>query len=156
MGSTDSLEGRASGKPAMAVELERRALAIVSRPHATEPDSIVAGLEREIAFVMEQIETLRATRDRLSKNLLQIECYVNTELLQMEQRTPRYSPYRYPEREKLQRRLLDIEHERRDRSVTHEQRLAELHKRLLDLLNQHAVLTLDEWTSNDLRRNSSR
>lgn len=156
MGSSDSLENRSGGKPEIAVELERRAKAIIARPPPARSDSIIAGLEREIALVMEQIEVLRTTQSRLSKSLLQVECYVDTELLQMELRTPRYSPYRYPEHEKLQRRLLDIEHERRDRSVVHEQRLADLHKRLLDLLNQHAVLTLDEWTSNDSRRSSRR
>ena len=148
---------RPESRLGVAVDLENRARAIIARPRSGDPsDSVVAGLGRDIALVMEQIESLRAVQQSLSSSLLQVECYVDTELIQMELRTPRYSPYRYPEREKLQRRLLEIEHERRDRSVNHEQRMAELHKRLLDLLNQHAVLTLDEWTSKDLRRNSRR
>ena len=75
------------------------------------------------------------------RSLVRVECYVDTELMQMEQRTPRYSPYRYPEREKLQRRLHHVGGERRKLVVAHEERVQRLHDRLLDLLNKHAQVS---------------
>ncbi|MCH8133699.1 MAG: hypothetical protein IIA30_14190 [Myxococcales bacterium] len=58
----------------------------------------------------------------------------------MEARTPRYSPTRFPERDKLQRRLLGVEQERRRLIVQREKPLQELHDRLLSLLNKHRQL----------------
>lgn len=77
---------------------------------------------------------------RQLESLLQAECYLDTELMGMERRTPRYSPYRFPEREKLQRRLFDVEADRRRLDATVEEKLRELHDRLLRLLIQHAYL----------------
>ncbi len=68
------------------------------------------------------------------------EITVNTELIQMEERTPRYSPYRYPEREKLQRRVHSLEQERRRLKIARDEKLRSLHERLLSLLSQHSQL----------------
>ena len=102
----------------------------------------------QIAFVQEQIQQSRSLDEALRHHLLQDECAINTELIQMEQRTPRYSPYRYPEREKLQRRMQSLRHEERQLVVQHHQRLSQLHDRLLELLNRHDQLA--GWPERDV------
>ena len=83
----------------------------------------------------------RAIRERLLRSLLRGDCYAGTELMQMEARTPRYSPYRFPEREKFQRRLFEIDKERRRLETQHERTVVELENRLFTLLEQHAQLS---------------
>lgn len=97
-------------------------------------------IEDGIALTLHQIERLRSREQDIMQSLLQAECYVETELMQMEQRTPRYSPYRFPEREKLQRRLSHIAEERRRHVIAHAERLDAHHDRLLSLLNKHGQL----------------
>ena len=96
--------------------------------------------EDAIALTLHHIERLRARDQDIKQSLLREECYVDTELMQMEQRTPRYSPYRFPEREKLQRRLSRIAEERRRHIIAHAEKLDGLHNRLLSLLNKHGQL----------------
>lgn len=91
--------------------------------------------------MLDQIDGWRETREKLDHSLLRAECYTDTELMQMEARTPKYSPYRFPEREKLQRRLFEIEKERRRSDVTHRERLDELHHHLLELVGQFERLS---------------
>ena len=108
---------------------------------ADRSDPITSSIEREIALVLGHIDRASTLKEDLEHRLLQSECYIGSELLQMEARTPRYSPYRFPERDKLQRRLLSVEQERRRLIVQHEKPLQELHDRLLSLLNKHQQLT---------------
>ncbi len=102
--------------------------------------SVLSTIDHEIALTLDHIDRLRELGKQLGRSLLQSECYIGTELVQMEQRTPRYSSYRFPEREKLQRRLLAIDQERRRLAVTQEEQLRALHDRLLSLLNKHGQL----------------
>ncbi|MEE8113017.1 MAG: hypothetical protein V3T23_01550 [Nitrososphaerales archaeon] len=97
--------------------------------------------EDAIALTLDHIERLRSREQDITQSLLQAECYVETELMQMEQRTPRYSPYRFPEREKMQRSLIRIAEERRRFSIAHAEKLDGLHDLLLSLLNKHRQLT---------------
>ncbi len=78
--------------------LERKALNVVEDTQRGKWDdaSPVAILERDIALSMAHIEGLRDQQQRLRKTLLEAECSIDTDLMQMELRTPRYSPYRYP------------------------------------------------------------
>ena len=125
-----------------AERLEEKAGEIVQELSPTSwdvSDTTIVG--RELALIVTQIDRLRALNERESRQLLRIECYVDSELLQMEERTPRYSPYRFPEREKLQRRLMTIDQERRRLVIGHEDKLRQLHDRLLYLLEQHTQLT---------------
>ncbi len=102
--------------------------------------SITTLLEQNIALTLEQIDRLRGLQKKQLTSLCRTECYVDTELMQMEERTPRYSPYRFPEREKLQRQLFAIEAERRKHSVFYEDRLQGLQKKLLELMQRHEQL----------------
>ena len=103
-------------------------------------DSPCGMLDREIALVLDQIQSARDLEERLCDSLLDTECRIGTELLQMEDRTPRYSPQRFPEREKLQRRLQLLEMEARRLRMTHTEKMAALHERLLTLLQKRTVL----------------
>ena len=104
--------------------------------------SITTLLEQEIALTLEQIDRLRGLQDRQLLSLCRTECYVDTELMQMEQRMPRYSPYRFPERDKLQKRLFDIEAERRRHSVFYEGQMQGLQGKLLSLMRKHGQVSI--------------
>ena len=94
----------------------------------------------DIILTLDQIGRLRARGRAILQDLLRSECYIDTELLQMEERTPRYSPYRFPEREKFQRRLTDIAVERRRFVISHGEKIDNLHDKLLSLLSKHRQL----------------
>ncbi len=107
----------------------------------SEISPVVGGMVREIELVLDQIDAWRAIRERLLNSLLRGDCYAGTELMQMEARTPRYSPHRFPEREKFQRRLFEIDKERRRLETQHERTVVELENRLFTLLEQHSQLS---------------
>ena len=98
-------------------------------------------LKDEIALTLDQIEGLRFRGRRMELGLLEEECSIGTELLQMEQRTPRYSTYRFPEREKMKRRLGQLSQERRRFRMAQAEKLDGLHERLLGLLGKERMLT---------------
>ena len=144
-------------------DLERAARQLVAHMKARHgSDSIITSIEQEIAFTLEQIDRLQTLHKGQSKSLCKVECYVGTELIQMEARTPRYSPKRFPERDKLQNRLFAIEAERRKHSVFYEDRLQTLQKQLLSLMQKHGHLDirgrtngLEELTKDDNAKNKS-
>jgi hypothetical protein len=106
--------------------------------------SLPSMIKREIALTVDQIDQVRKLHDDQLDSLQKNECDINTELMQMEDRTPRYSPYKYPEREKFMRSLLGIETEQRRIKVRTEERLRSLEKQLLLLMNKHEqIQTLD-------------
>jgi chromosome segregation ATPase len=124
-------------------DLEQAARQLVAHMNARHgSDSIITSIEQEIAFTLEQIDRLQTLHKGQSKSLCKVECYVGTELIQMEARTPRYSPKRFPERDKLQNRLFAIEAERRKHSVFYEDRLQALQKQLLSLMQKHGHLDI--------------
>ena len=113
-----------------------------------QPDSWDLSLpsmtKREIALTVDQVDQMRKLRNDQLDSLQKNECNINTEVMQMEDRTPKYSPYKYPEREKFLRSLLGIEAERRRIKVHTEERLRTLEKQLLLLMNKHEqIQTLD-------------
>lgn len=123
------------------IALENEARRLLKHPvYSTVDSPITATLRREIALVLNHINGLRTQQDNLLLGLTRMECSINTELIQMEQRTPRYSPDRFPEREKFQRRLQTVDQERRRLLVIHTDKLHEMHDRLLTVLNRHAQL----------------
>ncbi len=125
-------------EPSFSEQLELRARRICCDPRLkTGETSPVGTLEKNIALILHQITDVRGLHESLRRNLLQLERYVNTELMQMENRTPKYSPTRFPEREKFQRRLFQIEHERRRLALLESGAVRELHGHLLDQVNKH-------------------
>ncbi len=106
--------------------------------------SLPSMLKREIALTVDQLDQMRKLHNDQLGSLQKNECDINTELMQMEDRTPRYSPYKYPEREKFLRSLQGIEAERRRTKAHTEERLRSLENRLLSLMNKHEqIQTLD-------------
>ena len=105
------------------------------------PWSPAPSLDDQIWLTLHHIETNREREQTVKENLLLEECEIGTELLQMEARTPRYSAYRFPEREKLQRRLGQLAAERRRFVGSHAERLDTLHDRLLALVGKQRLLT---------------
>lgn len=120
-------------------DLEQRARDAISSRSSWEVEGFSASsiLKDEMALMLHQLSGLRARGKEIEESLLQEESEINTELMQMEQRTPRYSPYRYPEREKLHRRRSRIKEQQRNLAIAHDQRLDMLHEKLLSLLSRH-------------------
>ncbi len=124
--------------------LEQRARDAISSCSSWEVEGFSASsiLRDEIALTLNQLDGWRARDKDLKQDLLHEECDVDTELMQMEQRTPRYSPYRFPEREKLQRRRGRIKEQQRRLTQTAAEKLDSVHDRLLSLLNKRRLLTM--------------
>ena len=77
----------------LADALEKKAHRILKQSQKeswdSSPRSMIA---REIALTLDHLDRLRAAQQDQEKNLGLLESYTNTELIQMEDRTPRYSP----------------------------------------------------------------
>lgn len=124
--------------------LEEKANEIAAYPARAQWENSVPGMvRREIALTVDQIRRLREQHDREFHQLLKIETYVDSDLIQLEQRQPRYTPYHFPEKEKLKQRLFEIEKERRNLSLRLEEKTQGLEDRLLSLINKHQQLDID-------------
>jgi hypothetical protein len=104
--------------------------------------SIPATIRREIALTVDQLNRQRELHDKQLRRLLRIECYVDTDLMQLQQRIPRYTQHHFPEKEKLKQRLLEIEKERRKLTLRLDDKHQSLQDRLLNLLNKHEQLDI--------------
>jgi len=123
--------------------LEEKASDIAAFPKKEQWDkSIPSIVRREIALTVDQIKRLKERHEEQFHRLLKLECYVDTDLMQMEQRQPRYMPYHFPEKEKLKQRLFDIEKDRRNLSLRLEEKTQGLEDRLLSLINKHEQLDI--------------
>lgn len=124
--------------------LEQRARDAISSRSSWEVEGFSASsiLKDELALTLYQLGGLRARGKKIEESMLHEESEINTELMQMEQRTPRYSPYRYPEREKLQRRRGRLSEERRRFRMTQAEKLDGLHERLLGLIGKERILRM--------------
>ncbi|MCK5655769.1 MAG: hypothetical protein KAI03_05725 [Candidatus Aureabacteria bacterium] len=122
--------------------LEEKAEHLTSVPKREQWDkSIPSIVRREIALTIDQIKRLREQHDKQFRRLLRIECYVDTDLMQLEQRIPRYAPYHFPEKEKFKQRLFEIEKERRNLSLRLEEKTQGLEEKLLSLVNRWEILS---------------
>ena len=123
--------------------LEDKADQLAAEANIRQPNtSIPEILRREIALTVDQMKRLRDRHDEHFRRLLRFECYVNTDLMQLMQRIPRYAPYHFPEKEKFKQRLFDIEKERRSLSLRIEEKTQGLEDRLLNLINKHEQLDI--------------
>jgi len=99
-----------------------------------------AAVRREIALTLDHIHRVRQVHNDLRRNLVKLECYIDTEIMQREPKPPHFYDKRIAERDMLRARLLRIEHERRQLAVVERERLQTLHDRLLILLERHRQL----------------
>ena len=125
--------------------LEEKAEQLASVPKREQWDkSIPSIVRREIALATDQIKRLKEKHEEQFRRLLRIECYVDTDLMQLEQRIPRYAPHHFPEKEKFKQRLFEIEKERRNLSLRLEEKTQGLEEKLLDLVNRHEQLDIQK------------
>ena len=123
--------------------LEERARQLAEDSNDRQWDtSIPAAIRRQIALTVEQGRRQKEIHERQLRRLLRIECYVDTDLMQLEQRIPRYIPCRFPEKEKFKKRLFEIEKERRNLTLRLEEKNQSLEDRLLNLLDKHEQLDI--------------
>jgi hypothetical protein len=108
--------------------------------HRQWDTSVPAITRREIALTLNQMDRAEGLHEKQLRRLLRVECYVDTELMRMKERMPRYSLYWFPEKEKLHKRLFEIERERQNATLRLEERLRPLEDRLLGLVNRHEQL----------------
>ena len=123
--------------------LEEKAEQLASVPTREQWDkSIPSIVRREIALTVDQINRQRDSHKKRLRQLLRTECSVGTDLMQLEQRQPRYLPHHFPEKEKFKQQLFDIEKERRNLNLRLEKEGRGLEDKLLDLVNRHEQLDI--------------
>lgn len=123
--------------------MEEKARRLVHKSKVWRP-SPLASIERELALTLKQIDEERAFQKDLEHRLLDVECLIDTELMHMEARTPKYSDSRFPERERWNLQLRRIEEERRSLEAAHQARMRGLHWRLIDLVNKKSIVDIDD------------
>lgn len=117
--------------------LEDKANQIIKNSSNNNWDSsIPAILKRDIALTTDQIDRLRQLHKMQVDELNKTESQIETELVQMEDRTPKYSPLRFPEREKLQKEIISLKGERRRHNLAHQDKLQNLHRNLLTAISR--------------------
>ena len=117
--------------------LEERARVRTERiEDAQRNRTLSSGLEQAIALTLDQIESVRRVHKKLRRDLLRIECYIDTEIMQREPHEPVYEDPRLPERDMLRARLLKIGQEQRRLELIEEEKLRSLHDRLVALMNR--------------------
>ena len=102
---------------------------------------ITALIEEEVALAVEQLDSLRELHKEQLQGLLRAECYVGTELMQLQNLIPRWSLDRPPERERLHNQLSAIEVERRKHIAVYEDKLRGLYEKLLLLAQRHGQVS---------------
>jgi len=126
-----------------AKSLEEKAEQLASVPKREQWDkSIPSIVRREIALATDQIKRLKKKHEEQFRRLLRIECYVDTDLMQLEQRIPLYAPYHFPEKEKFKQRLFEIEKERRNLNLRLEEKTQGLEDKLLSLVNRWELVNV--------------
>jgi hypothetical protein len=126
--------------------VRKRAEVLSTRREATAWNrKIPSMIARETVLTLEHLRQAKAFHEKQAMQLLQTECDIGTELLQLKARTPRYSSYRFPEREKLNRRLQRLGEEKRRLDSIHQDRVQTLETKLLSLLEKHSQLDMEKW-----------
>lgn len=111
--------------------------------------SITSSLKGGIASLIDDIQQWNHVAGAVRKGLSYQECQIETDLMRMEQRMSPYSPYLFPEREKMLRRLQEVGAERRRFAVQDEQQLRDLHDRLREAVTRHDFLQPIKSSDND-------
>lgn len=97
-------------------------------------------LARQIALALDHLDRSRCLHESMLRQLLRIECYIDTELMQRAPRPHSYIDVYRPERDRLKDKLLRLEDERRRLALLHHDRTAQIFDRLLALVHQHGYL----------------
>jgi hypothetical protein len=105
-----------------------------------QDDSLPSSIEQQIALTLEQLQQVRALHKDLERNLLQLECMVDTDILQLEPRPLDSVDQHREQRFSLKNRLLKIDAERRALARVQLEKEQALHEKLLTLLRRLSVL----------------
>lgn len=118
--------------------LEKKAEQIASDVggHAIN-NSIPSILKNKIALAVDQIKRLKGFHQNQNSRFSKVESDVGTEILRLEDRLPKYSLTKCPEREKFQKQLIGIKSERRKEESFYEDKLQGLHRHLLELVQKY-------------------
>jgi len=107
--------------------------------------SLTTLLEQEIALTVEQIDRLRQLNKDQLRSLLRTECYVDTDMMQMEARLRPEDERRFAERDKFHKQLLSIETERRKLAIFYDEKMRISQKQLLSLMQKHGQLSVHKY-----------
>ena len=102
--------------------------------------SLPAVLRREIALTLDQLENLKFLREDQFRQLLRLECYADTKIMQLRHGMPWYTLGHFPEEREFRKQLFDIDKERRRLTLQLQDKKQTLEDRLLSLINKHEQL----------------
>lgn len=132
----------------MSERLEAHARVLAHR--LDQSDSIIAKLQREIAFTLEQLDLARNLQREIAKDLLRAECSIGTQLSQLSPHEPLAREYRINPQEKvsnafrhdrLKTQQRALHEEKRRLALKYREDIHRLQTKLLELVEQHTQLT---------------
>ena len=135
-------------------DLERKCRDVLRAVQGDEDDETPASfVERELALTLDHIRRVRQQDRHFRRGLLERECDIETQIMNIRPSYYRYIPHRWVEQSKMVIRLTAaltaVETQRNRLIVDYDKRMQALHDRLLQLLNMHAQLHQDHGNSED-------
>lgn len=111
------------------------------KKHPSEPTPVTF-IEREMALTLDHMDTIRERQKALSAWSIEKELYIDTQILNLEQRADRLPDWleRTRFKNKLNQMLYKVEWDVRRLAIEEESALQQLRKRLLELWNMHDQL----------------
>ena len=103
-----------------------------------------AEIRRELALTLQHLENLRRLHDDMEDSVGESRRSVKTELLRAQRQVSPYSSSVSSQRDWSRSGLLALEAERRRNAVSHQERINQLHERILALLAEQADMVFDD------------
>ena len=133
--------------------LEKKARKIAERTlKNTWEDSLEGILGREITLVVESLDQERGMAQEAQKELSKLESYVSTDIMRLVPPGRFYHDANIDRRGRLKRRLLDLHRERLRLRLEREERVQKLQKGLLELVEEHSQLTMENGDRKNSRK----
>ena len=130
----------------------QRAREIAHGVESPEWESDISSMvKQEVALLLGQIGQLENHYSAQKELFLDAECRIDSELMQLGNRLPKYSPVIFPERERLMERLQRIDSEKSRFSDSILGRFISLESQLFSLIRKHDSVSLPE---NGYRQNT--
>lgn len=133
----ESQDERKSFSNSVLVKLRRIAEKASQESSSFSP---VSRIEREVALALDALDSTRETHGFIDRDLLRSEASINTEIMGVEARNPRYSVYRFPELEKFLRQRQGVHAERRRHTLSKHKDFQALYENLWGLWERHRML----------------
>ena len=142
MSMTDDIPEMVTQPLTFAQKLEKQGRRIVEHVSKNEDGAMVGQIivAQKIALALDQIEHIREL-DRLHhKELLQLECKIDTQIMQLAPEYGQQEDDLISQRDKLDNKLQCIDRDKRKQTLDSEALLRNMQDRLLNLLQKHAQL----------------